>query len=179
MTITPLISENEISHIVSRMAQQVAQQHPAGEGQPLLLIALLKGSFIFAADLARALYRQGVAVECDFLGLSSYGDGTETSGKVTLTQDLSTSPQGRNILLVDDILESGLSMHYARNLCKERGAKAVEIAVFLEKPGKRRTEINPHYVGQQIDDHFVIGYGLDYAGRYRELPYIGIWQGKA
>lgn len=171
MSIKPLLSAQEIAARVTSLAQEIAASPP---NQPLLMVALLRGSFIFAADLARALHQSGLELEFDFMGLSSYGDDTETSGEVIVTSDTTVDIAGRHVLLVDDILESGLSLTCAQGIMYERNAASVRSAVLLEKPGKRRVTIDPNFVGFQIEDQFVIGYGLDYAGKYRELPYIGV-----
>ena len=169
--IKPLLTETEIAQRVESLAKEIAKQ--VGN-KPVLMVALLRGSFIFAADLARALHKEGVELEFDFLGLSSYGDDTETSGEVTVTSDTTVPIKGRHVLVVDDILESGLSLTCAKGMMFERQAASVQGCVLLEKPGKRRTTIKAHYVGFEIEDHFVVGYGLDYAGKYRELPYVGV-----
>jgi hypoxanthine phosphoribosyltransferase len=122
------------------------------------------------------MYHAGLTPQIDFMGLSSYGNATESSRKVTITQDLSEEVAGQDVLIVDDILESGRTLHYARNLVLARGAKSVRIAVLLEKPGKLAATIKADYVGFTIPDRFVVGYGLDFANRYRELPYIGVLQ---
>ena len=152
------------------MAQEIAVSMPKN----LMIISLLKGSFMFTADLTRALHRVGHQPEIDFLGLRSYYNNTVSSKKVTITQDLSDEVVGRDVLIVDDILESGRTLRFAENLIRARGAKSVQIAVLMDKPNKRALSIQANYVGFTSPDEFVIGYGLDYANKYRELPYIGI-----
>jgi len=179
--IKPLITQNQLTQRVEQLAADIAQaEHDRGasaQESPLLMVALMRGSFIFAADLARALHRNNVALECEFMGLSSYGDDVESSGKVRLTQDIQVGVAARRVLLIDDILESGLSLDFARKMLLGRDAAQVSIAVLLEKAGKRRTPLDADFVGFQVEDHFVVGYGLDAAGRYRELPYIGVVEG--
>lgn len=170
MTVKTLLSEQEIAKAVEKMAADIAAHM---EGNPLLIIALMRGSFIFVADLARALSVHDCDVEFDFLGLSSYKEGTETSGEVIVTGDCTAKIKGRHVLIVDDILESGLSLTCAKGIMIERHAASVRTAVLLEKPGKRAVEMNADFVGFEIEDKFVIGYGLDYAGKYRQLPFVG------
>lgn len=171
MPIKSLISEQQIADRIESLAAEIAA---VAIGKPILMVALLRGSFIFAADLARALHRHGIELEFDFLGLSSYGKGTRTSGDVKVTSDTREPIEGRHVLVVDDILESGLSLICATGMMFERHAASVHTVVLLEKPGKRKADIQADFVGFTIEDHFVIGYGLDYAGKYRELPFIGV-----
>jgi hypoxanthine phosphoribosyltransferase len=165
-----LYSAEQIVERVTWLAQALVKQLPPD----IMIVALLRGSFVFTADLIRALHRAGGHPQVDFLTLSSYGAGTESSGKVEINRDISESVAGRDVLIVDDILESGRTLTFARNLIQDRGAKSIKIAVFLEKPGKRKVDINADFVGFVIPDKFVVGYGLDYANYYRELPYIGV-----
>ncbi len=171
VTIIPYLTATQIAQRIEQLAAEIARDY---QNKPLLIIALMRGSFIFTADLMRALAPYALELECDFLGLSSYHEGTETSGEVIITADITALIEGRHVLLLDDILESGLSLTCARGLMVERKAKSIKSAMLLEKPGKRRANIDADYVGFTIDDAFVVGYGLDFAGRYRELPYIGI-----
>ncbi len=165
-----LYSPLEIADQVSGMAREIH----GTLGEEFMLVALLKGSFVFAADLVRALHLVGCHPQIDFMTLSSYGKNKQSSGKVKVERDLSDDVKGKHILLVDDILESGRTLHYAEQVLKERGALSTHIAVLLEKPGKRVVEeINAEFVGFTIPDRFVVGYGLDYANYYRELPFIG------
>ena len=136
------------------------------------VVAVLKGSFVFAADLIRALHRAGVAPEVEFISLSSYGAGT-TGGAVRVVRDVETDVSGRNVLMIDDILESGRTIKFARDLMLSRGASAVEVAVLLDKRMKRKAEIEADYVGFDCPDHFVVGYGMDVAHAFRELPFVG------
>lgn len=143
-------------------------------GDEFLIVALLKGSFVFAADLVRALHQAGCSPQIDFMTLSSYGDAKESSGTLSLGQSVSDAVEGKPVLLVDDILESGRTMHFARELLIARGAGRVELCVLLDKPGKRKQALEAGFVGFTVPDRFVVGYGLDYAGYYRELPFIGV-----
>lgn len=142
----------------------------------LLVIAVLKGSFIFAADLVRSLHKAGLTPEVEFISLSSYGAGTESSGTVKIVRDIESEVVGRNVLLIDDILESGRTLAYAKKLMKERKAASVEIAVLLDKKGKRIADIDAEYVGFECPDYFVVGYGMDVGHAFRELPFVGIVQ---
>ncbi len=145
----------------------------AGYADRLLVVAILKGGFVFAADLIRALHHAGVSPEVDFMSLSSYRDGTTSTGKVQVLRDLETDVKGRDVLIVDDILESGRTLAYAKRLLAERGATRVGVAVLLDKPGHRAAEIDGDFVGFTCPDLFVVGYGMDMGHAYRELPYIG------
>ena len=146
----------------------------AGAGyKNLLVIAVLKGSFVFAADLLRALYRAGVPLEVEFMSLSSYGTGTKSTGNVKVVRDIEVIVKDRDVLLVDDILESGRTLAYAKTLLQERGANRADIAVLLDKPGKRVVDLNAEYVGFECPDKFVVGYGMDKAHSYREVPFVG------
>ena len=167
--IEKLISSDAIAVQVSTIANNIAKSLP----QDLMVIVLLRGSFVFAADLIRALHAVGMRPQVDFLTLASYGKGTVSSGKVEIVRDLTEAMDGRDVLIVDDILESGRTLHFARELVASRNAKTVKTAVLLEKPGKRKFDIDADFVGFNVEDKFVVGYGLDYANYYRELPYIG------
>lgn len=164
-----LFSAGEIAARVQELADRIA----AEAGSDLLIVSVLRGSFIFAADMVRALHAAGLKPEIDFLTLSSYGKGTESSGRIEVKRDISADPRDRRLLLIDDILESGRTLAFAKNEFIRRGAD-VKTCVLLEKPGKRATEINADYVGFICPDRFVVGYGLDYAHYFRELPYIGV-----
>ena len=165
-----LISARDIAGRVTGMAQDIAGSVPPD----LVIVALLRGSFVFVSDLIRALHWLKMRPQIDFMTLSSYGERTTSSGAIEIHRDISESVKGRDVLIVDDILESGRTLAFARNLIKERGAKSIKIAVLLEKPGKCKTDVRPDFVGFTIEDQFVVGYGLDYANYYRELPYIGV-----
>ena len=145
----------------------------AGFCDRLLVVAILKGGFVFAADLIRALHHAGVSPEVDFMSLSSYRDGTTSTGRVQVLRDLETDVTGRHVLIVDDILESGRTLAYAKRLLEERGAARVGVAVLLDKPGHRAAAIEGDFVGFTCPDLFVVGYGMDMGHAFRELPYIG------
>jgi hypoxanthine phosphoribosyltransferase len=168
--VSVLISESEIRARIHALAAEISGVMP----KDVLVVALLRGSYVFAADLLRALHASGSRPQVDFMTVSSYGDKTESSGTLTVHRDMTSEVQGREILLIDDILESGRTLFHARAEIAKRGAKNIRVAVLLEKPGKRVMEVHADYVGFTIPDKFVVGYGLDYANYYRELPYIGV-----
>lgn len=165
-----LYSAGEIAARVAELAEEIADD----VGPEPTVVAILKGSFVFSADLMRALHGRGVHPRIDFMMLSSYGTGTESRGDVQVLRDITDDVAGRPVLLVDDILESGRTLAFARQRLLARGASSVELCVLLEKPGKRKAEVEARYVGFRTPDLFVVGYGLDYAHYYRELPYIGV-----
>lgn len=158
---------------IARRVEVLAGEIAAAMGSDIMVVAVLKGSFIFTADLLRALHRAGVRPRIDFMTLSSYGTGTVSSGRVSIVRDISDSIEGRPVLLVDDILESGRTLGHARSVLAKRGPREVKLCILLEKPGKRKTEVEADFVGFTCPDRFVVGYGLDYSHYYRELPYIG------
>lgn len=158
---------------ISRRNMELAEEIAVDMGSDILVIAVLKGSFVFAADLIRALHHAGVRPQIDFMALSSYGDKTVSSGNVMITRDIVDTVKERKVLLIDDILESGRTMKFAINELRERGAAEVRSCLMLDKKGKRMVDMEADYVGFDCPDLFVIGYGLDYAHYYRELPYIG------
>lgn len=168
-SIPVLFTAAEIRERVETMAAEIAK---AITGD-LIIISLLRGSFMFTSDLVRELYAIGVHPEIDFMTLSSYGSSTKSSGEVKIARDAGEDVKGRTVLIVDDILESGRTLNFAVELMQGRGAKAIKTAVLLEKPGKLELKIKADFVGFSIPDKFVVGYGLDYANHYRELPFIG------
>ena len=165
-----LFSESEIASRVATLAEEISVAAP----RDLFVVIILKGSFVFAADLIRALERTGVEAQVDFMTLSSYGSATVSSGEVVLVRDIAEAVEGRDVLIVDDILESGRTLAFARNLVVERGAASVKTCLLLDKAGKRTVPIEADFRGFEIGDRFVVGYGLDYAHHFRGLPYIGV-----
>jgi hypoxanthine phosphoribosyltransferase len=139
----------------------------------LLVVAVLKGSFMFLADLVRALHRAGLAPEVEFMMLSSYRKSTKSSGAVEILRDIETSVDGRNVLLIDDILESGRTLAFAKDLIAARGAKVIKTCVLLNKPIKRAVQVEADFKAFDCPELFVVGYGMDVGHRYRELPYVG------
>ncbi len=158
---------------IARRINTLATEITANMGPDVQLIAVLKGSFVFAADLVRALHDAGMRPRIDFMTLSSYGEGIASSGQVTITRDIADEVIGRNVLLIDDILESGRTLAFAKQVLQERGAQMVKICVLLDKKGKRIAPLEADFVGFTCPDKFVVGFGLDYAHYYRELPFIG------
>lgn len=154
--------------------RELAAEIAASGYRDLLVISILKGSFVFAADLIRALHDSGLEPEVEFISLSSYGAGTESSGNVRVVKDIESDVKGRDVLLIDDILESGRTISFARKLMEERGAHRVGVAVLLEKPGKRAVAIEAEHVGFVCPDLFVVGYGMDAGHAFRELPFVGV-----
>ena len=152
---------------VRELAEQIDVDYPEG---PLYLVSILKGAFIFVADLARALNKHSVRIE--FMAISSYGNQKSTSGQVKVTRDLDVNIEGQNILIVEDIIDSGVTLSYLTRLLQQRKPKSLEIATLLDKPERRIQPVRVKYIGFQIPDEFVIGYGLDYAEDYRNLSDI-------
>ena len=168
--VRPLFGEAEIAARVDRIARDVAD----GGGDDLFMVAILKGSFVFTADLMRALHRAGARPRVDFMQLSSYGAETESSGRVGVVRDLAEPVEGRDVLLVDDILDSGRTLFFARDRLLRTGARRARICVLLDKRVRRARRIEADFFGFRCSDEFLVGYGLDHANLYRELPFIGI-----
>ncbi len=164
-----LITAEALQEKVRELAARINKDY--AEEEDIILITLLKGGAIFAVDL---MHHLTVPVEIDFMSVSSYGSSTKTSGVVKVIKDLDVDITGRNVLLVEDIIDSGLTLSYVRALLLERKPKDLKICTILDKPSRRKTNVPVEYVGFEIPDEFVIGYGLDYAQKFRNLPYIGI-----
>jgi hypoxanthine phosphoribosyltransferase len=164
---------------IAKRNLELAQEIAAAGYRDLLVVSVLKGSFVFAADLIRGLHGAGLAPEVEFISLSSYRAGTTSTGKVTLVRDVESDVRGRDILIIDDILESGRTIAYAKKLMTKRGARRVGVAVLLEKPGKLAQPLKAEHVGFVVPDLFVVGYGMDVAHAFRELPYVGVVEEKA
>jgi hypoxanthine phosphoribosyltransferase len=164
-----LLSSDQIQQRVHDMGRQIEADYPPG---PLYLVSILKGSFIFMADLARALSRHNVRIE--FMGISSYGNAKTSSGQVKVTRDLDVNIENQNVLIVEDIIDSGITLNYLTRLLRQRHPKSLEIATLLDKPDRRLKPVNVKYIGFQIPDEFVVGYGLDFAEDYRNLSDIRV-----
>jgi hypoxanthine phosphoribosyltransferase len=164
-----LISSDQIQQRVREIAAEIENDYPEG---PIYLVSILKGAFIFLADLARALKRTSVRIE--FMGISSYGDQKSSSGQVKVTRDLDVNIEGHHVLIVEDIIDSGLTLSYLTRVLAQRRPKTLEIATLLDKPDRRVQPVNVKYVGFKIPDEFVVGYGLDYAEDYRNLSDIRV-----
>ena len=163
-----LLSAEELAERVGQLARQLDRDYA---GRRPLLVVVLKGSAIFAADLMRQM---SVDLEVDFIGTSSYGDATESSGTVRIVKDIEASHKGREVLLVEDVVDTGLALVSLLRTLSLREPASLKICALLDKPSRRKVQIPVDYIGFSIDDHFVIGYGLDYASRYRHLPYVGV-----
>ena len=163
-----MISEDEIALRIEALGQAITRDF---EGEDLVVICVLKGAFIFCSDLIKRINRP---LALEFISLSSYGDGTQSSGSVRLEMDITCSVEGKNVLVVEDIVDTGLTIKTLMEMLQRRNPKTIKLASALYKPSKLKHDVKIDYLGFEIDDKFVIGYGLDYAGRYRELPYIGV-----
>ncbi len=164
------ISSAEIAARIEDMARDIRE----AMGDQTMVVPVLTGSFVFAADLIRALARTGADWPLDFITLSSYGAGSESTGTVRIVRDLVMPVEGRDILLVDDILDTGRTLTAARQLLLERGAREVKLCALLDKPSRRAVALEADFVGFSVPDEFLVGYGLDHAGRHRGLSYIGV-----
>lgn len=163
-----LLSEEQIQTRVRELGEQISRDY---EGKEVLIVGILKGAFVFCADLLRALK---VPVQVDFMAVSSYGASTESSGVLRILKDLDASVTGRHVLLVEDIVDTGLTLRYLREYLERQEPASLRICTLLDKPARRKTPVTVEYVGFQIPDEFIVGYGIDYAEQYRYLPYIGV-----
>lgn len=163
-----LFTTEQLDRRVSELAEQINRDYA---GEEILLISVLRGSFIFMADLVRKITRP---CRVDFMSVSSYGKGTTSSGQVQITKDLSEDISGLHVIVVEDILDSGNTLSYLLRLLEQRHPASIRLCTLLDKPDRRKVEVKVHYRGFTIPDAFVVGYGLDYAELYRNLPYIGI-----
>jgi hypoxanthine phosphoribosyltransferase len=161
-----LISSGEIQQRIREMGEQISADYPDGE---LYFVCILKGACFFLTDLARAMRR---TVSIEFMGISTYGKGRNTSGEVRVTKDLDTSLEGAHVVIVEDIVDSGVTLNYLINLLEQRKPKSLRIATLLDKPERRQRPVSTTYVGFRIPDEFVVGFGLDYAEKYRNLDDI-------
>ena len=169
-----LFDAQKIAERNSTLAEEIA----LADLKNILVISILKGSFVFAADLIRALHRAGLAPEVEFISVSSYGAGTE-AGQLRLLRDVETDVAGRDVLRIDDILESGNTLRFTRDLMISRGARKVAIVALLDKTMKRKTDLTADFVGFDCPDKFVVGYGMDVGHAFRELPFVGVVTGDA
>ena len=164
---TILFSEEMIQQRVKELGSQLSEDY---DGKYPLLVGVLKGCFIFMADLCRE-----IAIKCDidFMAVSSYGDNTTSTGAVKIIKDLSRNIEGRHVIIVEDILDSGNTLNYLKQYLNQRKPASIKICTMLDKPARRNAPITADYIGFECEDAFVVGYGLDYAEKYRNLPYIG------
>ena len=167
-----LVQRDELEHRVRELAEEISRDYA---GRQLLLIGVLKGAVFFLADLMRHL---DVDCEVDFMAVSSYGASTDSSGVVRILKDLDAPIEGRDVLIVEDIVDSGLTLSYLFRMLRARGPKSLEVCALLTKPDRREIDLPIRYVGIEIPNRFAIGYGLDYAERYRNLPYVAVLAGE-
>ncbi|HCC02340.1 MAG TPA: hypoxanthine phosphoribosyltransferase [Ruminococcaceae bacterium] len=163
-----LFSEKQLAEIVERIGNQISEDYL---GKNLLLVSVLKGSVVFMADLMRAIK---VPCEVDFMSVSSYGNGTKTSGIVKITKDLDINLEGYDLLVVEDILDSGMTLHYILEMMQARNPRSIRLCTLFDKPERRTVDVQADYVGAEVPDAFIVGYGLDYAQKYRNLPFVGV-----
>lgn len=162
-----LVTKDELQKINERLGAQITKEF---EGKNLLVVGILKGSLYFMADLTRYI---DLPLKLDFLAVSSYGSGTTSTGSVKIVKDIDIDLTGYDVLLVEDILDSGRTLHYVSKMLSARGANSISIVTLLDKPDRRVVDLTPDYVGCDVPDEFVVGYGLDYDQQYRNIPYIG------
>lgn len=166
-----LVSEKEVDERIEALGKQISKDY---EGKQVHLICVLKGGAFFMCELAK---RISVPVSLDFMSVSSYGDGTASSGVVRIAKDLDESIEGKDVLIVEDIIDSGRTLYYLMETLRQRHPKSLHLCTLLDKPERREKDVKVDYVGFEIPDEFVVGYGLDYAQKYRNLPYIGVVEG--
>jgi hypoxanthine phosphoribosyltransferase len=164
-----LLTREQIQRRVLEMAGEIIRDYP--EDAQIHLVCVLKGGFMFLSDLVRALPPR---VTLDFIALSSYGKGTKSSGEVRLIKDVDYALEGRHVVIVEDIVDTGLTLHYLQDILRARSPKTLRTACLLSKPSRRQVEVPVEYIGFTIEDQFIVGYGLDYGERYRELPHLAI-----
>lgn len=164
-----LFTREQIAKRIKKLAETISQDY---NGKNLLIVGILKGSIMVTVDLLKDLT---IDAEVDFMDVTSYGNGISSSGEVRILKDLSTIAEGRDILIVEDIVDTGNTLNYLKKILEDRGAKSVKILSLLDKPSGRNVDIEADYVGFLVPDAFIVGYGIDYAERYRQLPYIGIF----
>ena len=170
-TIRELVSEKAVDERIVELGKQISKDY---EGKQVHLICVLKGGVFFMCELAK---RISVPVSMDFMSVSSYGDDTKSSGVVKIVQDLDEAIEGKDVLIVEDIIDSGRTLYYLIDILKKRNPKSVHLCTLLDKPERRVKDVKVDYVGFNIPDEFVVGYGLDYAQKYRNLPFIGVVEG--
>ena len=163
-----LITREELQAKIKEMGQAISRDY---QGKDLLLVCVLKGAFMFLADLMRQIT---IPLEIDFMATTSYGRSTESSGIVRILKDLNTSIEGRHVLVVEDIVDTGLTLQYLLRLLGDRNPASLRVCCLLDKKPRRKVEVSLDYVGFSVPDAFVVGYGLDYGGLYRNLPFIGL-----
>ena len=168
---TILLDADTIQARVKELAREIERDYPAGE--EIHMVCVLKGGFVFMSDLVRNM---STRVSMDFIAVSSYGAGTKSSGEVRFQKDLDTSLENRHVIVVEDIVDTGLTLKYLQEILRSRAPKTLRTACLLSKPSRRKVEVAVDYIGFTIEDRFVVGYGLDYAEKYRNLPHIAVLQ---
>ena len=169
-SLVTMLSAEVIAKRIQELGAELTREY---KDRALVLACVLKGSFVFAADLARAI---DLPLRIDFVGTRSYGEGSESSGVVQITQDLSRPIEGEDVLIIEDIVDTGLTIAYLVDMMRVRNPRSVKVCSLLHKPARAKIEVKIDYLGFTIEDHFVVGYGLDFAEKYRNLPYIGVVQ---
>lgn len=167
-TLDILIDSRQLTARINEMAQEIRDAVPDGD---VHFVCVLKGAFMFLSDLVRAMDDR---VTLDFIAVSSYGSGKTSSGEVRLNKDVDTSLEGRHVVIIEDIVDTGLTLHYLQDILRRRGPQSLRTACLLSKPSRRKVDVTVDFVGFTIEDRFVVGYGLDYAEQYRNLPYIAV-----
>jgi hypoxanthine phosphoribosyltransferase len=165
---TVLITQHALAARIREMAAELRAVLPNDD---IHFVCVLKGAFMFLSDLVRAFDDR---VTLDFIAVSSYGESTKTSGEVRLVKDVDTGLEGRQVVIIEDIVDTGLTLHYLQDILRRRGPASLHTACLLSKPSRRKVDVRVDFIGFTIDDHFVVGYGLDYAEQFRNLPYVGI-----
>ena len=168
-----LLTAEEIQARVTEMGAQIERDYPGGDG--IHLVGVLKGGFMFMSDLVRAMSPR---VTLDFIAVSSYGKSTRSTGEVRMVKDVDASLEGRHVIIVEDIVDTGLTLTYLQDILRARGPRSLKTACLLSKPSRRQVEVTVDYVGFTIEDRFVVGYGLDYAEKYRNLAHIAVLDGE-
>lgn len=163
-----LLSEEEIKEITERLGKKITEDY---KGKEVLLVSILKGAVVFMADIMREI---DLKCAIDFMVVSSYGSGVKTSGNVKIIKDVDIPLSGKDVIIIEDILDSGLTLNYIINMLKERNPNSIEICTLLDKPSGRKAQVEAKYIGKVVPDAFVVGYGLDYDEKYRNLPFVGI-----
>lgn len=163
-----LYSQEYLAGVVKELGRRISEDY---KGKNLLMVSVLKGSVVFMADLMRAIT---IPCSIDFMSVSSYGSGVKTSGVVKIIKDLDINLEGKDLLLVEDILDSGMTLHYIRDMLNQRNPRSIRLCTLFDKPERRTVDIAADYFGAVVPDAFIVGYGLDYDEKYRNLPYVGI-----
>jgi len=163
-----LFTEAELNERISELGEQITADY---EGKSLIVVGILKGSNIFTSDLVRKI---NLPLKMDFMAVSSYGSATASTGVVKILKDLDRGIEGEHVLIVEDIVDSGLTLKYLKDILLTRNPASIKVCTLLDKPARRKEDIKPDYLGYEVPDEFIVGYGIDYAERYRNLPYVGI-----